>query len=49
MGNFMGWNDLASYLGVFTSSCVIQLAICLFKADVFEIDASAIESSMSGT
>ena len=30
-------------------NCVTQLALCLFDVDVFETDASAIKSLMSGT
>ena len=33
----------------FASSCVIQLAICLFRVGVFAMDTSAMKPAMSGT
>ena len=44
-----GWGQPDFSSSCFASSCVIQLAICLFRVDVFEMNAAAIKSLTSGT
>ena len=44
-----GWGLPGSLSGCFASDCAKELEIYLFRIDVFEMNASAIKSLMSGT
>ena len=42
-----GWGQLNLLFNCFASSCVLQLSICVFDKDVFEMSALVIESLIS--
>ena len=43
-GELYKWGRTGSLTSCLASSCVIQLVMCLFKMDVFEVDAPATKS-----